>query len=238
MKRVLALQHVDDDPPGYLGEILQEHDIAYDVVDVTREAIPDPTNYQALISMGGPQHVYVDTNLPYMLAEKAAFQRALEKDIAILGICLGGQILASALGADVSRHHMTELGFYSIPLTEEGRRDPLFAGFADYHCAFHWHEDIFALPNGALCLASNKNAPNQAFRYGKRAYGLQFHIELNAEIITTWLRFPDFAREIIDLLGEADAPARLEQEWESHAATYCAHTRLLFENFLHIASLL
>lgn len=238
MKRVLALQHVDDDPPGYLGEILQEHNIAYDVIDVTQEPVPDPTSYQAIISMGGPQHVYADEHLPYMLNEKMAFRRAFEKDVAILGICLGGQILASALGAEVHRHHLTEMGFFSIPLTEAGRQDPLFAGLPDYQYTFHWHEDVFELPSGAICLASNESAPNQAFRFGKRAYGLQFHIELNTAIITNWLRWPAFASEIVDLLGDASAPERLEREWMDHAETYRTHTRTLFENFLNIAGLL
>lgn len=238
MKRVLALQHVDDDPPGYLSEILQEHGIACDIIDVTQKPVPDPVHYQAIISMGGSQHVYEDQDLPYMISEKAALRRAFEKDVAILGICLGGQILANALEAEVRRHTLTELGFYSIPLTEAGRQDPLFAGLPDYQYAFHWHQDIFDLPEGAICLASNENAPNQAFRYGRSAYGLQFHIELNSAMLENWVRWPAFAREIIDLLDDAEAPEELERQWINHAATYRTHTRTLFENFLRIAGLL
>ena len=236
MKRVLVFQHNWDDPPGYLGEILEEQGIAYDVVNVEKEAVPNPTAYEAIISMGGSQHVYEP--LPYLEQEKMALLKAIEEEIPILGICLGGQLLASALGAEVRRHDLIELGFSQIPLTEAGRRDPLFAGLPGYQLAFQWHKDVFELPAGAIRLASHENALNQAFRYGKHAYGLQFHIELNAELIQTWLHFPDSASDIIQILGDPNGPQRLEQEWMERAATYQRHTRIIFENVLHIAGLI
>lgn len=238
MKRVLALQQVWDDPPGYLEEILHEHEIACDIVEVEHEPVPDPTPYQAIIVMGGPQHLYADAHVAYIARELAVLRQAVAQDIATLGICLGGQLLASALGADVRRNHLSEVGFFQVPLTEAGRRDPLFAGLPGHQLAFHWHEDVFELPAGAICLASNETAPNQAFRYGSRAYGLQFHIELNTNLVDIWLRQPTFAREISQALGDDNAPARLVQEWTDHATTYQAHTRALFENFLGIAGLL
>ncbi len=237
MKRVLALQHVWDNPPGYLGEILHEHGIACDVIEVENEAPPDPTTYQAVVVMGGPQHVYLDEQQPYMEREIATLRQAIEAEIPTLGICLGGQLLARALGGEVYRHASTELGFFQIPLTEAGHQDPLFAGLPGHQLAFHWHEDVFDLPAGAILLASNQNAPNQAFRFGPHAYGLQFHIELNAELVKTWLHFPAFARDIVQILGSENAPERLEQEWAEHAATYRTHTRTMFENFLRIAEL-
>lgn len=238
MKRVLALQHVWDDPPGFLGEILHEYGIACDVVDVERETIPDPRNYQAIIIMGGPQHLYSDVHLPCLVQETTALQQAIAAEIPTLGICLGGQLLAQALGAEVRKHHLTELGFFQIPLTEAGRYDQLFDGLPGHQLAFHWHQDVFDLPDGATLLASNENAPNQAFRYSKNIYGLQFHIELNAELIQTWLGIPEFANEVATILGDANAPARLVREWTEHSTTYQQHTRVLFENFLRIADLL
>jgi GMP synthase (glutamine-hydrolysing) len=238
MKRVLALQHTWEDPPGYLGEILQEHGIDYEVVDVEREPLPNLTAYQAVIIMGGSQHLYRDEHLPYFVQEKAALHRVIEEEIPTLGICLGGQLLASVLGADVYEHHQTLLGFFQISLTEAGCQDPLLAGLPGYQLAFHWNKDLFDLPTGAVRLASHENGPNQAFRYGKHIYGLQFHIELNAELIQNWLHFPPFSREIVQILGDADGPMRLEQEWAKYAATYHQHTRTLFENFLCIAKLI
>jgi GMP synthase (glutamine-hydrolysing) len=238
MKRVLALQHEWDDPPGYLGEILAEYGIACDIVNVEHEPVPDPTAYQAIIIMGGSQHLYADEHLPYLAQEKAALLLAIEAEVPTLGICLGGQLLARTLGAEVRKHHMAELGFFQIPLTEAGCQDPLFAGLPGHQLAFQWHEDVFELPAGAIHLASNENVPNQAFRYGKHVYGLQFHIELNAEIALDWLRFPESARKISKILGDVGAPTRLEQEWLAHFCLYHQHTRAMFENFLRIADLI
>jgi GMP synthase-like glutamine amidotransferase len=238
MKRVLALQQTWDDPPGYLEEILDEHGIICETIDVEKTPLPDPALYQAILVMGGPQHLYADTHLSYLAQEQVMLRQAVAQDIPTLGICLGGQLLASALGAVVYRHNCSEVGFFRIPLTKAGCQDPLFAGLPDYQFAFHWHADVFALPSGSLLLASNGSSPNQAFRYGARAYGLQFHIELNEEITANWLHDPACIKEIAEMLNDADAPARLAQEWSTYASIYQAHTRLLFENFLRIAQLI
>src|SRR5256884_4367538 len=157
MKRVLALQQYWDDPAGYLGEILQEHGIEYEVVKVDEAPLPDPSGYDAIFALGGPQHANADDKYPYLAQEKKLLRKVVEQDIPYLGICLGGQLLASALGAPVTRHLMTEIGFYEIELTEEGKRDPLFQGFAGSQLVWHWHEDIFDLPRGAVRLATSAN---------------------------------------------------------------------------------
>lgn len=238
MKQVLALQHIWDDPPGYLEEILRAHDIACETVDVQSTPVPDPAPYQAIVLMGGPQHLYADEGLTYLEAEKAMLRQAVAADIPTLGICLGGQLLASALGAEVRRHHLDEVGFFEIPLTEAGRQDPLFAGLPGRQLAFHWHSDVFDLPQGAVLLASNEKAPNQAFRYGRHAYGLQFHIELNDELAGLWLGHPACVQEIVATLGDENAPARLAREWTEKGAIYRKHTRIMFENFLRIAGVI
>jgi GMP synthase (glutamine-hydrolysing) len=238
MKRVLALQQTWDDPPGYLEDILNEHGIICDTVEVEKTPLPDLAPYQAIVVMGGPQHLYADTHLDYLVQEQILLRQAVAQDIPTLGICLGGQLLASALGADVRRHDRSEIGFFRIPLTEAGSQDPLFAGLPGHQLAFHWHTDVFDLPAGSIRLASNETAPNQAFRYGSRAYGLQFHIELNTTITRNWLYHPIAVKELTETLNDADAPARLSREWTACAPIYQAHTRALFENFLRIANLI
>lgn len=238
MKRVLALQHIWDDPPAYLEEILRAHDIVCETVEVQRMPIPDPTLYQAIVLMGGPQHLYADEGEAYLAGEKVLLRQAVAASIPTLGVCLGGQLLADALGARVYRHRFAEVGFFEIPLTAAGRQDPLFAGLPGRQLAFHWHEDVFDLPEGAVLLASSEQAPNQAFRYGPCAYGLQFHIELNTELAQLWLGHPPFAREIAWTLGDEAAPARLIQEWAQRGTIYQDHTRTMFENFLRIAGLI
>lgn len=238
MKRVLALQQTWDDPPGYLEEILDEHGIICDTIEVEKTPLPDLAPYQAIVVMGGPQHLYADTHLEYLALEQILLRQAVAQDISILGICLGGQLLASALGANVRRHNCSEIGFYRIPLTEAGSQDPLFTGLPGHQLAFHWHSDVFDLPADSIRLASNEVAPNQAFRYGPRAYGLQFHIELNTAMANTWLTHPLAVKELTSTLNDDNAPARLAREWTEYAPLYQAHTRTLFENFLRIADLI
>src|SRR5260370_1029739 len=174
MRRVLILQHDWAVHKGYIGDILAEHDIVYDVVDVAKETLPDPTIYAAIIALGGTQHVYESDEYPYFTQEKAMIRLAVEQDIPFLGICLGSQLLASALGAVVKKHTTPEIGFFEVPFTGEGETDPLYKGLSGYQKVFHWHGDTFDLPSGAVLLATNEHTKNQAFRYGHCAYGVQY----------------------------------------------------------------
>jgi GMP synthase-like glutamine amidotransferase len=237
MKRVLAVQNTWDDPMGHLGEFLEEHGIAYDTVNAEKQAIPGPEGYDALVILGGPQHANDDDRYPYLMREKELLREVVKQDMPYLGICLGGQLLASALGAAVMRHSMTEIGFYEVELTEEGRRDPLFKGFGGSQLIWHWHEDIFALPQGAVRLATSANTPDQAFRFGRCAYAVQYHIELTRPMLDTWLRYPAYKREIVRVIGE-DELDRIEQTRPRYYPVYREHARMLFENFLKIAGCL
>ena len=235
-KRVLALQHIEIDPPGYLGELLREHSIPYDVVIVQESKLPDPASYGAILSMGGPEFAG-DEELLYLAREKALIRRAVDLDIPFLGICLGGQLLASALGAPVISKGLTEVGFFDARFTAQGMRDPLFAGLPGYQHMFHWHEDTYTLPKGAHRLAVRLNAPEQAFRYGRRAYGLQYHIELTPDMLLSWVRYHPWREEAIALLGLV-AYESIEQAAQELSPPYRDHTRTLFENFLMLADLL
>lgn len=234
-RRVLALQHIEIDPPGYLGELLQEHAIPYDVVMVQEEKLPDPADYGAVLSMGGPEFAG-DEELSYLAQEKALIRRAVDLDIPFLGVCLGGQLLASALGAPVVSKGLTEVGFFDAHFTVEGMRDPLFAGLPGYQYMFHWHEDTYTLPEGARRLAVRPGAPEQAFRYGRRAYGLQYHIELTPDMLLTWVRQHPWREETIALLG-SETYESIERAARSLPPPYQDHTRTLFENFLTLAGL-
>ncbi|HVB62899.1 MAG TPA: type 1 glutamine amidotransferase [Ktedonobacteraceae bacterium] len=234
MKRVLALQQVWDDPPGVLGTIMEAYDIACDVVKVEEAPIPDLSGYDALIALGGPQNADEDDIHPYLTEEKSLLRRAVAQDIPFLGMCLGGQLLARALDAPVTRRHYAEIGFFEVQLTEEGRRDPLFDGLPGYQQALHWHEDTFGIPAGAVRLATSDGAKNQAFRFGRRAYCLQYHIELTPSMLDTWLRYPEYKQELIRIAGP-DAPERIEKERAQRYPIYREHTRIVFENFLRIS---
>lgn len=237
MKRVLALQHVWDDPAGYLGELLHEYGIAYDVVHVETEPLPDPTRYDALLAFGGFQHANDDDKYPYFVQEKQWLREAVEQDIPFLGICLGGQLLAHALGGPVKRHRLTEIGFSEVQFTRAGKTDPLYEGLPGYQEVFQWHEDTFDIPPGAELLATNSITENQAFRYGRCVYGLQYHIEPTAEMLDTWIHHPEFKTEIIHILGEEKYHA-LEREQITRYPTFRRHSQILFENFLRISGLI
>ncbi len=237
VKRILTLQHAWECPMGLLGEILQERGIACDIVNVEETTLPTPTTYDAIIALGGPQHVYDIDKHKYFTQEMELIRSAVEHDIPFLGICLGGQLLASALGGRVDQHTLTEIGFYDVPLTQAGQQDPLFTNLPGYQKVFHWHEDAFELPSGSILLATNETTSNQAFRYGSRAYGLQYHIELNSELLDLWLELPDFQQEIITAIG-ADAFIAIQQERFTHYRIYHNHTSILFENFLKISGLI
>ncbi len=237
MKRVLALQFIWDDPPGYLGEIMQEHDILCEVIDVEEAPVPDPTEYDAFIAMGGPQHVGDNDKYPYLIGVESAIRRAVEKDIPYLGLCLGGQLLAHALGAPVNRHSIASIGFYEVQLTEEGKADPLFRGLPGYQQVIHWHEDTFDIPKDAIQLATNERTENQAFRYGRLAYGTQYHIELTPSMLDIWIHHPDYRQEIVNTLGETAADKFISDRPRFYPL-YREHTRIMFENFLRIGGLI
>ena len=237
MKQILALQQYWDDPPGYLGEILQEHGIECKIIKVDEAPIPDAGRFDAILALGGPQHANAHDKYPYLAREKEFLRHVVEQDIPFLGICLGGQLLAGAMDAPVTRHHMTEIGFYEVQLTDEGKNDPLFQGLPGYQQVIHWHEDIFDLPDGAVRLATGESTVNQAFRIGQRAYGLQYHIEVTADMFNTWFRLHDNQNGVVKVLGP-DGPEALERDWLTRYPVYRSHARILFENFLKISECL
>jgi GMP synthase (glutamine-hydrolysing) len=237
VQRVLTLQHVWENPKGFVGELLDTYHIAHDVIDVEKDALPDPANYSAIIAFGGSQHAYDEHLYPYFNPEKALIQQAVAQNIPFLGICLGGQLLSTALGGQVKRHTMTEIGFFDVQLTEAGQKDPLFAGLPGYQKVFHWHEDTFDLPPGAVLLATSTNTENQAFRYGQRAYGLQYHIEIDNATLDTWLYHPEMKESMVDTLGQT-AYQTIAQESHAQLPAYHEHTTIVFKNFLRLSSLI
>ena len=124
-----------------------------------------------------------------------------------------------------------------MQLTEEGRKDPLFAGLPGYQQVIHWHEDTFDIPEGAVQLATNARTQNQAFRYGRHAYGTQYHIELTPGMLDVWLYYPEYRGEIVRVLGE-EAAEKFVRDRERLYPLYREHTRIMYENFLRIAGLL
>ena len=145
--------------------------------------------------------VYEHAKYPFLRDEMRLIESALKMERPVLGICLGSQLLAATLGAEVKNGERKELGWHAVTLTDAAVHDPLFAAVRTEFWPFHWHGDIFSLPPQALSLASSHQTRHQAFRYGKNAYGLLFHLEVTEEQIAQMLA--DFADELLEAGGSA-----------------------------------
>jgi len=186
--RVLVLQHAPSEGPGTLGTFLESRgvDLATCRIDEGEPVPEDPGNVSAILSLGGPMSLAGESRPGFFAAETALLSEALRREIPVLGICLGAQILARACGAGVSRAPRVEVGWSRVRLTPEGLRDPLFCGVPERFDAFQWHGDTFDIPSGGARIVEGDTCRNQAFRWGRSAYGLQFHVEATPEMIQEW----------------------------------------------------
>jgi GMP synthase-like glutamine amidotransferase len=236
MGQVYILQHVWGDPPGLFEELLRANQLPYKIVEVEVESPPsDVDDMTALVVLGGLQYAGSDSD-PLLNAEKELMRRAMARDIPILGICLGGQLLASACGAVVVQGQAVQIGFYENPLTEAGVNDAIFQGIGAQHQVFHWHNDGFYLPDGGVLLEEGPTEYCQAFRYGRRAYGVQYHPELTPDMLHDWISRHPQREQAVALLGEGGYQ-RIIDEIPVRFPVHEAHARLLFNNFLKIGEL-
>jgi len=142
--------------------------------------------WDAMIVLGGPMAVYEVEENPFLTAELELLRQAIDEDLPALGICLGSQLIAGAAGADVYAGPVREVGWGEVGLTDAASEDALFAGLPGTLPVFQLHGDTFVLPEHAVRLAGNQAYPNQAFRLGKRVYGLQFHVEVTMDLVRNW----------------------------------------------------
>jgi GMP synthase-like glutamine amidotransferase len=226
--RVLVFQHEASDGPGYLGEALEKRGAALDIVRLDLgQPLPDPADYDMLLVLGGEMNVYAEAEFPWLAAETRLLRRAVEAGQPVLGLCLGGQLLARALGAQVHVGATHEVGLATIDLNAEGQADPLFAGLPAPR-GVEWHDDTFDIPAGAVPLAGSAQCASQAFRYGS-CYGLQFHPECSPDMLAEWIESAgDSAR--------ADTAA-FQQAVDSEADALRAQAACLADNFLRQAGL-
>jgi len=183
--QVLAFRHTPLEGTGSIAAALARHNVACRIVDLPTEP-PGLTDVSGLIVMGGPMSVNDD--LPWIPYEIAAIQAAHERGIPVLGICLGAQLVARALGALVYPNGEKEIGWFRLRWTDAARADTLFRGLPDPQVVFQWHGETFDLPPGAQHLAYSEVCRNQAFRAGGNIYGIQFHLEVTPGMIAEWLR--------------------------------------------------
>ncbi len=236
-KRVLVLQHIPDDPAGRVGAILDEYETFYHLIHVGKDHLPDPTRYDAIVVLGGSAHLYDTQKYPYSIQEEAYLQQAIKQGIPYLGMCLGGQLLAKAFQGEVKKLPKYHIGFLEIHFDDEGKNDPLFQGFETYQLAFQWHADCFELPEGAVSLARHTEGFNQAFRYGERAYGLQYHCELSEDLIDLWMHEPGMKKEFIDRYG-LETYKKTERDAVDLFPTYAQHATMMLKNFFRLSEVI
>jgi len=216
MPTVLVVQHVAPEQPAVLGEVLEEAGCELRII---RPADGDPVPVEAspfagVVVLGGPMSATDDDGFPSRAAEVALLRDAIDRVVPTLGVCLGAQLLALAAGARVRRGTGPEVGWGTVELTAAADEDPLLAGVASPLRVLHWHADTFDLPHGAVLLASTGRYPNQAFRLGPAAWGLQFHLEVDRAAVERFLTaFPEDAETAPGGLEgvRRSAPAALEQ---------------------------
>src|SRR5665648_464045 len=244
--RVVVLQHVACEPLGTLEPIFQRSfelvvleafsdPVAYHraVQDLLKDrAAGGPLSFEGLVALGGPMSVYDHAEVEGLDDSLRLLQAAVHADIPILGICLGAQLLAWTLGAQVRAGVVTgrrkEIGWFPVELSERGRVDPAFHGFDTSEPVFHWHGDTFDLPEDGRLLASSRMYPHQAFRWGRWAYGVQFHVEVTPTLVEEWTRY--YADELA-ALDYVDAAA-LVAEAPARARSMEAKARVLAERFV------
>jgi len=234
--RVLVLQHIACEHPGVFSEVMRERGVEQAPVELDEnEPLPDWREFDAVLAMGGPMGAGDDADHPWLAAEKQLVRDAVEADRPFLGVCLGVQLLAAALGARVYEAERPEVGLLPVELTAEGRDDPLFAGLDERLPSLQWHGDTFDLPSGGVRLARSPLVPNQAFRAGERAYGVQFHLEVTGDMAREWGEVPVYRRSLADTLGE-ERGARFIADVGRRADDLHPPARRLFGNWLDLAA--
>lgn len=185
---VLIVKHIEIEGPGLVEYCLKHENIPYQILTLNPfVGLPKPDDFTHIVLLGGPMNVYEEDRYPFLREEDFFIKEAIQRGKSILGICLGAQLIAKALGARVFKAPVKEIGCYDVSLTRIGSIDPLFSLLPITFSVFQWHEDTFDIPHRSTLIATSPLIPYQAFRYGEDAYGIQFHFEATQGMIQEWM---------------------------------------------------
>ncbi|MBF0550347.1 MAG: type 1 glutamine amidotransferase [Deltaproteobacteria bacterium] len=221
---IILIQNDPEVPPGLLLEALRQSPNPYRVLRPDQgEPLEDLAEATGVIVLGGKMGVDDVTEFPFLVPVKEFIRATLAGDIPFLGICLGGQLLAQVTEGRVISRANEELGCHPISLTRLGQADPIFTSLPPQFMTFQWHHDSFVPPAGASRLAYSNACPHQAFRFGKLAYGFQFHPEVTPSIVALW---------------SADTPQSqdINADFQEKESAYRRASLAVLTNFLKIAN--
>jgi GMP synthase-like glutamine amidotransferase len=232
--RALAIVHQRDAGPGVFAEAIRSSGAELDSWMPPAQEAParDPARYDAVLVFGGAMHADQESSHPWLGSEKALLADLLQRDVPLLGVCLGAQLLAEAAGSRPRRASSPEIGWHEVEVTEEGAAEPLLAPIAPRFAAFQWHSYEFPLPPGAVALARS-DVCLQAYRIGGRAWGIQFHAEVTREDADAWI--DDYRSDEDAVRLELD-PDALRRRTHEEIESWNALGRALCERFLTAAT--
>ena len=232
-RKVLVFQHVPHEVSGTFDPLLKQVGVRIKYVNFSRqkEVKLNLDSYEGIIILGGPMNVEDSDRYPHLTQEIEWIKKALEKDLFILGICLGAQLLSKALGGEVTKNSVKEIGWYDVALTEAGKKDPFFQYFKNVEKIFQWHGNTFSIPESCVHLAHSKTCRNQAFKYGNRVYGVQFHLEVSRALIERWLDLEFNGEELLKHKNDIDVDL-IRNETEKHISELSQLSEKTFSSFI------
>ncbi len=239
-QNVLVLQHARVEHPGVFSDFLREDGSQLLTVELDEgEQLPSSLDpFDLMIVMGGPQDVWQEDQHPWMRPEKEAIRKFVaDMQRPYLGICLGHQLLADALGGKVKPARTPEVGVMTVEKTEAGRSDHASAGLPDPLTVLQWHgAEVVAAPPGGTVIACSAACPIQALEVNGRAYSLQYHFEVADDTVANWAVIPEYAKALEDVMG-ADAVSRLDGQVAEQLPQFNKNARTLYDNLKAIWAL-
>jgi GMP synthase (glutamine-hydrolysing) len=234
--KALVLQHIACEPPGVYEDVLLERGASIHRVELDEgDLLPDWRDFDLIVAMGGPMSVNDEREHPWLVDEKRLIREAVTAGAGFGGACLGVQLRASRRGARVHAGATPEVGVLPVTLTDEGAADAVLSGLPRELPTLQWHGDTFDLPDGAVRLAGSPAYPNQAFRWGRAAYGVQFHLEVTGGMAREWAQVPAYVDSLERTLGPGSAE-QLFADFDAASATMQDHARAMFERWVDVAT--
>ncbi len=235
MQNVLIIRHLKIESPGLIETMLNEHQIPFEVLDMADGvSLPSPSDYAAIIMMGGEMSANDDT--PMMKEELRFAEDVLQSRVPFYGVCLGLQIMAKAAGGTVLKNDVREIGFrdeqdtfFSVDVTEHGMSDPLMKKLPETFAMFHLHGETVELTKEMSLLASGEWCVNQIVRIAPTMYGIQGHLELDNDMFTEWCKKQDWLKGLDQ--------KKLKDDWLTRRTELQLAHRVVFGNFLNVAGL-